>query len=77
MFRIKKDQTETTYLLQDEYNNKYTVIITDKHDGNVSWDIFDPEGNSVENEMLIESIIHVIEAFKDEENLNRYEFNSN
>ena len=78
MFSIKKVQTETTYVLQDEYNNKYTVIINESNGSdNQIWDILDGDGNSVENELVIEPIVHVIEAFKNEENLNGHEFNPN
>jgi hypothetical protein len=77
MFRLKKEQTETTYRLLDEYNHEYTVIISEDHEGNLIWDILDSDGNSVENEVLVESIVHVIEAFRDEENLKGHEFNPN
>lgn len=77
MFRIKKVQTETTYMLHDEYNHEYVVVVNEDSTGNLVWDILDSEGNSVENEMVIEPIVHVIEAFKNEENLNGHDFNTN
>jgi hypothetical protein len=56
-------QKELTYNVKDDSGNEYTVtILEDWNSLHIEYDIFDSEGEEVENENIVFNIIQFIET---------------
>ena len=60
--RVSLVQTERTFEVQDDLGQEYTITITeDLENGYLEYDVFDDDGEEIEDDEKIASLIMLIE----------------